>query len=180
MGLCISLLILIRDGGPVFYVQQRSGKRGMAFDFYKFRTMKKGSEPDGPRLSIGELDPRVTTLGRWLRRTKLDELPQIWNVFKGDMSWVGPRPERPFFVNQIKRKDDSYQKLLTIRPGVTSLGQIEFGYGHNVEDLVERMKIDLKYLDEISFTGDLKILLSTIQILLYITPKPKKSKVLHT
>lgn len=185
MATCIGILIaagvMISSRGPVIYSQIRLGKGGKPFRFYKFRSMYSGSEPDGPVLASGDLhDPRITPFGSFIRRTKLDELPQLFNVIRGDMSLVGPRPERPHFVKQILRESNDYERNFNIKPGITSMGQVEFGYGHNIPDLIERMKIDLEYLDQISLKTDLKILFKTFKILIFLSPKPKKSVYFHS
>ncbi len=172
----VSLLVLFSSRGPIFYSQERLGQLGRPFTFYKFRSMYVNSEPDGPQLSIGEEDPRVTGVGKFLRKTKLDEIPQLWNVLKGNMSLVGPRPERPFYVEKAVALDGDVKALQRIRPGITSIGQIEFGYAHNLNDVVERMRIDLKYRNSISLRTDLSILFRTVLIVLFIAPKPKKSR----
>jgi lipopolysaccharide/colanic/teichoic acid biosynthesis glycosyltransferase len=119
------------------------------------------AEKDGPALSR-EGDPRITPIGRWLRKTRLDELPQFWNVLKGEMSLVGPRPERAYYVNQILKKAPEYRQLFKIKPGITSLGMVKYGYASSVEEMIERMRYDLIYLANRSFLLDLKILLYTV------------------
>ncbi|MCG8379148.1 MAG: sugar transferase, partial [Proteobacteria bacterium] len=153
---------------------------GRPFTFYKFRSMITDSEPNGPQLSIGEEDPRVTFIGKFLRKSKLDEIPQFWNVLIGDMSLVGPRPERPYFVEMLLTEEPEYEDLFAIKPGITSFGQVEFGYAHNLNDLLERMKMDLPYIESISLKTDLSVLFKTFGIVFYINPKPKKSKVYRT
>jgi lipopolysaccharide/colanic/teichoic acid biosynthesis glycosyltransferase len=119
------------------------------------------AEKDGPALSR-EGDPRITPIGRWLRKTRLDEIPQFWNVLKGEMSLVGPRPERAYYVNQILKKAPEYRQLFKIKPGITSLGMVKYGYASSVEEMIERMRYDLIYLANRSFLLDLKILLYTV------------------
>ncbi len=161
----IAILIKLDSKGPVFYTQERIGKNGKPFTIYKFRSMYVDAEKHGPALS-SENDPRVTRVGRFLRRLRLDELPQFFNVLKGDMSLVGPRPERRYYIDQIVKKAPEYLHLLKVRPGITSLGQVKFGYAENVDQMIERMKYDLLYLKNFSLILDLKILLYTIIVVL--------------
>ena len=131
------------------------------FTIYKFRTMYVDAERDGPALSR-EGDPRITPIGRWLRKTRLDELPQFFNVLKGEMSIVGPRPERQYYVEKILPRAPEYRQLFKIKPGITSLGMVKYGYASSVEEMIERMRYDLIYLANRSFLMDLKILLYTV------------------
>lgn len=160
MGI-IALLVRLSSPGPIIFRQERIGKGGRPFTIYKFRTMYPDAERHGPALSR-EGDPRITPIGRWLRKTRLDELPQFWNVLKGDMSLVGPRPERRFYINQIVQRAPEYKQLLKVRPGITSLGMVKYGYASSVEEMIERMQYDLIYLTNRSFLLDLKILLYTV------------------
>lgn len=157
----LALLVRLSSPGPILFRQERIGKNGRPFTIYKFRTMYVDAEKDGPALSR-EGDPRITPIGRWLRKTRLDELPQFWNVLKGDMSLVGPRPERAYYINQIVKKAPEYKQLLKVRPGITSLGMVKYGYASSVEEMIERMQYDLIYLANRSLLLDLKILLYTI------------------
>ena len=127
--------------------------------------MYTDAEKAGPALSHDE-DPRVTRTGKWLRKTRLDELPQFWNVLTGDMSIVGPRPERQFYIDQIVEKAPHYRHLHKIRPGITSWGQVKYGYASNVEEMVERLKFDILYMEDISLALDLKILLYTAIVMI--------------
>jgi len=131
------------------------------FTMYKFRTMYVDAEKDGPALSR-EGDPRITPIGRWLRKTRMDELPQFWNVLIGDMSLVGPRPERKYYADQILLRAPEYRQLFKIKPGITSLGMVKYGYASSVDEMIERMQYDLIYLANRSFLLDLKILLYTV------------------
>jgi exopolysaccharide biosynthesis polyprenyl glycosylphosphotransferase len=160
MGL-LAILVRFSSPGPIIFRQERIGKNGKPFIIYKFRTMYVDAEKAGPALSR-EGDPRITPIGRWLRKTRLDELPQFWNVLKGDMSLVGPRPERQFFIDQIVVKAPEYKQLLKVRPGITSLGMVKYGYASSVEEMIERMQYDLIYLANRSLLLDLKILLYTV------------------
>jgi exopolysaccharide biosynthesis polyprenyl glycosylphosphotransferase len=157
----IAILVRLSSSGPIIYRQERLGKNMVPFTIYKFRTMYVDAEKDGPALSR-EGDPRITPIGRWLRKTRLDELPQFWNVLKGEMSIVGPRPERAYYVNQILKKAPEYRQLFKIKPGITSLGMVKYGYASSVEEMIERMRYDLIYLANRSFLLDLKILLYTV------------------
>ncbi|MCX8112695.1 MAG: sugar transferase [Bacteroidia bacterium] len=157
----IAVLVRLSSPGPIIFRQERIGKNGRPFIIYKFRTMYIDAEKEGPALSR-EGDPRITPIGRWLRKTRLDELPQFWNVIKGNMSLVGPRPERKFFIDQIIQRAPEYKQLLKVRPGITSLGMVKFGYASSVSEMIERMKYDLIYLANRSLMLDLKILLYTV------------------
>lgn len=157
----IALLVRLSSPGPIIFRQERIGKGGRPFTIYKFRTMYVDAERNGPALSR-EGDPRITPIGRWLRKTRLDELPQFWNVLKGDMSLVGPRPERQFFIKQIVQRAPEYKQLLKVRPGITSLGMVKYGYASSVDEMIERMRYDLIYLANRSLLLDLKILLYTV------------------
>ena len=166
MALC-ALAIRLEDGKPVLYRQERIGKGGKAFDIYKFRSMRTDAEAGGrPALYSGDDDPRLTKVGKFLRQHHLDELPQLWNVFKGDMSFIGYRPERQFYIDQIVKRAPEYLLLQRIKPGITSWGQVKYGYASNVDEMVERLRYDLLYLDNMSITTDLKILVYTVIIII--------------
>lgn len=155
-------VLIKRDSkGPVFYRQERIGYHKKPFKIIKFRTMVADAEPSGPRLS-SECDTRVTRLGRFMRKYRLDELPQFVNVLRGEMSLVGPRPEREFFIRQILKKAPYYSLLHQVRPGITSWGMVKHGYASSVDEMVERARFDLIYLENISLMVDLKILLHTV------------------
>lgn len=158
----LSLLVALSSKGPVIYSQERIGRFQKPFRIYKFRTMIQQSEPAGPRLS-SENDPRITKTGHWLRKYRLDELPQFWNVLKGDMSIVGPRPEREFFIRQIVEKAPYYTLVCQVRPGITSWGMVKYGYASNVEEMVDRTRYDLIYLSNMSLTVDCKIMIYTLK-----------------
>lgn len=157
----IALLIKRDSNGPVFYRQERVGYRKKTFKIIKFRTMRTDAERCGPALSEAD-DPRVTPLGRRLRKYRLDELPQFWNVLRGDMSLVGPRPERAYYVDLIVARAPYYSLVHQVRPGITSLGMVKYGYASNVEQMVQRLRYDLLYIENISITTDLKILIHTV------------------
>lgn len=148
--------------GPIFYRQIRIGRNGNPFHIYKFRSMYKGSEKKGYQLAA-ENDARVTKFGAMMRKIRLDEIPQFYNVLIGDMSLVGPRPERNHYIEQIKEKAPQYTRLLRVRPGITSWGQVKYGYASNVEEMVERLKYDLIYVNNMSLYIDLKILIYTVR-----------------
>lgn len=147
--------------GSVFFSQDRIGYRGRPFLIYKFRTMYEGAETGTPRLSF-EDDDRITPFGRFMRKYRLDELPQFWNVLKGDMSLVGPRPERKYFIERIVKKAPYYYLMHNVRPGITSLGMVKYGYAKNVDEMIERLAYDLLYYENMSLMVDLKILVYTV------------------
>lgn len=165
--LYLLLCILIRTDsrGPVIYKQERIGKWGKPFTIYKFRSMKVDAEKNGPALS-SDADDRMTRFGKFLRKTRLDELPQFYNVFTGTMSLVGPRPERSFFIDQIVVKAPHYRLLHRVKPGITSWGQVKFGYAENVDQMIERLKYDLLYIENMSLALDFKIIIYTVLTLL--------------
>jgi len=140
------------------------------FQIVKFRTMIKNAEKNGPELSHTN-DPRVTKVGHYLRKYRLDEVPQFYNVLKGEMSIIGPRPERQFFIDKIMEHAPQYRYLLKIRPGITSWGQIKYGYAENVEQMLERMKFDILYMENMSLSMDFKIVFYTILIIIKGTGK---------
>lgn len=160
-----AIIIKCTSPGPVFYAQERIGYGGKPFKMHKFRSMYVDAEKAGPALSKDN-DPRITPFGRFMRKVRLDEIPQFYNVLKGTMSMVGPRPERQFYIDQIVQKAPEYLLLQRIKPGITSWGQVKYGYASNVDEMVERLKYDLLYLDNMSLTTDIKILLYTVIIIL--------------
>ena len=151
------------DGGPAIFRQERIGRFGRPFYIYKFRSMRLDAEKHGPKLSSsgGKGDPRLTRTGRFLRAHHLDELPQLWNVFRGDMAFIGPRPERRHFIDQIMEKDPRYPMLFQIRPGVTSYATLYNGYTDTVDKMVRRLHYDLYYLGHRSWALDIRILWTT-------------------
>lgn len=161
--LICAILVRKEDGGPAIYKQERIGRFGRPFNILKFRTMRMDAESMGPQLSSGggEGDSRLTKIGKFLRAHHLDELPQLWNVFRGDMSFVGPRPERKFYIDQILDHDKRYEYLYQIRPGVTSYATFYNGYTDTMEKMLRRLEYDLYYLGHRSWVFDIKILLKT-------------------
>lgn len=162
--LILAAITKLTSKGPVFYKQQRIGIKGKPFDIYKFRSMQEDAEKSGPQLSKDN-DPRITKWGQIMRKTRLDELPQFWNVLKGDMSVVGPRPERKHFIRQIIKKAPGYKLLLRIKPGITSIGQVSYGYAENVDQMCQRMLFDLRYLNEVNIRTDINIILQTVRVM---------------
>ena len=148
--------------GPVFFSQERIGYMGEPFMIYKFRTMYTNAEEEGPLLS-SEDDSRITPFGRVMRKYRLDELPQFWNVLKGDMSLVGPRPERKYFIERIVRKAPFYYLLHNVRPGITSLGMVKYGYAGSVDEMIERLEYDILYYENMSLILDITILIYTVK-----------------
>ncbi|HNZ70112.1 MAG: sugar transferase [Prolixibacteraceae bacterium] len=159
----ITLAIVIKatSKGPVIYCQERAGKFGKPFTIYKFRSMYDDSEKNGPALSSKD-DERITPVGKFMRKTHLDEIPQFYNVIIGDMSLVGPRPERYYYIEQIVKKAPHYKLLHKLRPGITSWGQVKYGYASNVDEMLERLPYDMIYLKNISLYLDFKILIYTM------------------
>ena len=162
----IAVLIKLDSKGPVFFSQKRVGKGGKIFATYKFRSMVEGAESMTGPVWAKKDDPRVTRIGRVLRKMRLDEIPQFLNVLDGDMSFVGPRPERPFFVEKLKKEVSLYSKRLNVQPGITGWAQIKHTYDRNLDDVVEKLKYDLYYIENMSLRMDLKILLRTIWVML--------------
>ena len=155
-----------RSKGSIFYSQERIGLDEKPFLMYKFRSMYENAEEPGQPMLSSDDDERVTPFGRIMRKYRIDELPQFWNVLKGDMSLVGPRPERKYYIDQIVKTSPEYKRLLRVKPGVTSWGEVKYGYASSVEQMIERMAFDLQYIDNMSLSNDLKILIYTVATVL--------------
>ncbi|MCK5856115.1 MAG: sugar transferase [Bacteroidales bacterium] len=158
-----AIAIKLGSKGPIFYSQERIGIEGRPFKMLKFRTMVENAEANGPQLSSDE-DPRITKFGKFMRKVRLDEIPQFLTVIKGDMALVGYRPERQFFIDKIAEKAPHYKFLLKIKPGITSWGQVKFGYASTVDEMIERLKYDILYIENMSIAVDIKIMIYTILI----------------
>lgn len=164
--LITALIVKLTSPGPVFYVQERIGKNGKPFKMAKFRSMRVDAEANcTPQLS-SEDDPRITRFGKFMRKVRLDEIPQFWTVLKGDMSIVGYRPERQYYIDQIVERAPYYNMLLLVKPGITSWGEVKFGYAENVDEMIERLKYDILYIENVSISLDLKILIYTVLIVI--------------
>jgi len=163
--LYIAIRVRLSSLGPIFYSQERIGINGKPFMIYKFRSMYVGSEKETPMLSF-DGDDRCTPWGGVMRKWRLDELPQLWNVLIGEMSLVGPRPERRYFIDQIMKVAPHYKHLLKVRPGITSWGQVKYGYASNLDQMMQRLKFDILYIENMSLSLDIKILFYTILIVL--------------
>lgn len=160
----IYIRVRLSSKGPVFYRQERIGQNGNPFFINKFRSMYLDAEAGGPQLA-SENDSRITPWGKTMRKYRLDELPQFWNVLIGEMSLVGPRPERQFYIDQILEKEPHYKHLLKVRPGITSWGQVKYGYASDIEEMLQRLKFDLLYVENRSLSLDFKILFYTVVVL---------------
>lgn len=161
LAIACAIAIRLEDGLPVIYKQERIGLNGKPFFIYKFRSMRVDAEKDGPDLLEVNGDPRLTKVGKFLRAHHLDELPQLWNVFIGDMAFIGPRPERQYYIDQIIEHDPRYKYLYQIRPGVTSYATLYNGYTDTMEKMLRRLELDLYYLEHRSWWFDTKILVKT-------------------
>jgi sugar transferase (PEP-CTERM system associated) len=162
-----ALLVFMDDGRPILYRQERVGENGRIFTLSKFRSMRKDAEQDGTPIWAKDGDDRVTRIGGFLRKTRLDELPQLWNVIRGDMSFVGPRPERPFFVEQLSGAIPFYQQRHAVKPGLTGWAQVKYRYGSSLEDAMEKLRYDLYYIKHLSVFFDLTIVFDTVKVVLF-------------
>jgi exopolysaccharide biosynthesis polyprenyl glycosylphosphotransferase len=160
-----AIMVRFSSSGPIFYTQKRIGINGREFDMVKFRSMNVNAEANGPQLSH-EHDKRITPWGKIMRKWRLDELPQFYNVLKGDMSLVGPRPERRHYIDLIVEQAPAYRHLHKVKPGITSWGMVQFGYAENIDQMIERMKYDLLYIENMSVAIDFKILIYTVLTIL--------------
>lgn len=163
--LFVALKVRLSSPGPIFYYQERIGLNGNPFNIIKFRSMFTDAEAKGPQLS-SDTDSRMTKWGAIMRKWRLDEIPQFWNVIKGEMSLVGPRPERQFYIDQIVARAPHYKHLLKVRPGITSWGQVKYGYASNVDQMLQRLKFDILYIENMSLSLDFKILFYTLLVLI--------------
>jgi sugar transferase (PEP-CTERM system associated) len=162
-----ALAIVLEDGRPVLYRQERVGENGRTFVLSKFRSMRKDAEEGGRPIWARDGDHRITRVGRFIRKTRLDELPQLWNVIRGNMSFVGPRPERPFFVEELSRAIPFYQQRHAVKPGITGRAQVKYRYGSSLEDAMEKLRYDLYYIKHLSIIFDLTIVFDTVKVVLF-------------
>lgn len=165
--LAAALCIFLESGLPILYRQERVGRGGRVFTLYKLRSMRKDAEKNGAVQWAADDDDRVTRVGRFIRRCRIDELPQIFNVFKGEMSFVGPRPERPAFVDQLVAQIPYYALRHSVKPGITGWAQVRFAYGASVDDAIEKLQHDLYYVKNHSLFLDLMILMATVEVVLW-------------
>jgi len=161
--LIIAIITILSSKGPIIYKQERIGYNQKPFIIYKFRSMFADAEKNGPALS-SDNDIRITAWGKFMRTWRLDELPQLWNILIGDMSLVGPRPERKFYIDQLLKQSPQYSDLLKVKPGLTSWGMVKFGYASSVEEMIQRMEYDLKYIENTSMLLDFRIILHTFSL----------------
>ncbi len=159
--LVLAILVKLSSPGPIIYRQERMGQHNEPFHIFKFRSMRMNAENNGPQLARID-DPRITPIGRFMRKLRLDELPQFFNVLRGEMSLVGPRPERKYYIEQIMKVAPHYRHLQKVKPGITSWGQVKYGYAENVDQMVQRLKYDILYIENMSLAIDFKILAYTI------------------
>ncbi len=161
--LIIAIITILSSKGSIIYKQERIGYREKPFTIYKFRSMYADAEKNGPALS-SDNDIRITAWGKFMRTWRMDELPQLWNILIGDMSLVGPRPERKFYIDQVIKQSPQYNDLLKVKPGLTSWGMVKFGYASSVDEMIQRMEYDLKYIENTSMLLDFRIILHTFSL----------------
>jgi len=162
----VAVIIKSESKGPALFSQERVGENGVPFILYKFRSMRTDAEKISGPVWAEEDDPRVTKVGKIMRKLRIDELPQLWNVFRGEMSFVGPRPERRFFIDQLLKSVPYYNERFSVKPGVTGWAQIKYPYGSTEKDALEKLKYDLYYIKNLSFAFDLTIIFHTVKIML--------------
>jgi sugar transferase (PEP-CTERM system associated) len=167
LALLTALAVKLESTGPVLYGQDRVGENGRIFTVWKFRSMRQDAEKGGTPIWAKDRDDRVTRVGRVIRKTRLDELPQFWNVLRGDMSFVGPRPERPYFVEQLAKEIPFYQQRHSVKPGLTGWAQVKYQYGSSVEDAMEKLRYDLYYVKHLSVSLDVSIVFDTVKVILF-------------
>jgi lipopolysaccharide/colanic/teichoic acid biosynthesis glycosyltransferase len=165
--LITAILIKIESRGPIIFSQERAGQYGKPFNIKKFRSMVADAEKSTGPVWAGEHDDRITKVGQVIRKLRVDELPQLWNVFRGEMSFVGPRPERPHFIRQLEKEIPYYSERLTVKPGITGWAQVCYPYGASVEDAVEKLNYDLFYIKNLTFFLDLLVIFRTVKIVLF-------------
>jgi sugar transferase (PEP-CTERM system associated) len=165
--LITAICIILEDGAPIFYRQERVGQNGRVFTIFKFRSMKKDAERDGTPRWASTNDDRITLVGHIIRKLRIDELPQIINVLRGDMSFVGPRPERPFFVDKLEKQIPYYSARHSVKPGITGWAQVRYAYGASIEDTVEKLQYDLYYVKNHGLFLDLMTLIATVEVVLW-------------
>jgi exopolysaccharide biosynthesis polyprenyl glycosylphosphotransferase len=163
----IPVLIKIDSRGPVFFKQRRVGEGEKEFTLYKYRTMVDGAEKDSGPVWSSDGDSRITILGRFLRKSRLDEIPQLYNVIRGDMSFIGPRPERPFFVESLKKQIPYYSERHCLKPGISGWAQVRYEYGDSIDDAFEKLKFDLYYIKHQSISLDILILINTMKVIMF-------------
>ena len=162
-----AIAVRLESSGPVLYCQERVGENGRSFTLCKFRSMRTDAEIGGTPIWATDGDDRITRVGRFIRKTRLDELPQLWNVIRGDMSFVGPRPERPYFVAELAREIPFYQQRHAVKPGLTGWAQVKYRYGSSLEDAMEKLRYDLYYIKHLSVFFDLTIVVDTVKVVLF-------------
>jgi sugar transferase (PEP-CTERM system associated) len=167
LTLLTALAVYLDSDGPILYRQERVGENGRTFTLLKFRSMRVDAEKAGQPIWAKANDDRITRVGRFIRKARLDELPQLWNVLRGDMSFVGPRPERPFFVQQLAEEIPFYQQRHAVKPGVTGWAQIKYQYGSSIEDAMEKLRYDLYYIKHLSIALDLSIVFDTVKVIMF-------------